>query len=261
MGSLPFRPQIADGQRLQQLWSLGSDHWVGVGLESVRPVQPGEITRDTVAVGILDRSLSDFDIVREMPGRMTTSTVVSGRPLMHVPSFSPRVATAAWGRCLFLANTSSPDITVIDSEGVARADFVGPGARRPITAEHLTARLESQVELGGGDAAIWERLIADERRPADLPFYHQIVIDSWGRIWISEFAPPAGLGTRWHVLAQDGQLVAEVETPAPMLFLWIGLEGVLATTADELGVESVGLYPFEGGPGPIPDPLHQCPAS
>lgn len=257
--SVSFQPAAVEGERLLSLRRLGANRWVGVGSESVRPGPPGVILRDTVAVALLNSALTDFDVLDRVPGRMTTHTVVMGRPLAHLPSFTPEVTTTTWGRCVFVSDGESPTVSVYDADGDPVLEFTGPGDARAVTAEHVAGRLARQIAaLPDADPRMWERILADEARPSSLPFYHRVTADEWGRIWLQEYAPPSGVGSRFYVVSQRGRPLAQVDAPVAMRALSIGDGGVLARIVGELGVEVVELRPFVDGSGPMADPHPKC---
>lgn len=233
--------------------------WVGRGVESVRPGPVKMIVRDTVVLGLLDRTLTNLRSLDRIPGRMTTSTLLMGRPVAHLPSFTPAVVTATWGQCVFASSAETATISVYDAEATLVARFDGPGSRRRVTREHVALRLRDRIEsFPDANPRSWERLLSEEARPEYLPYYHRIIVDDRGLLWLQEYAPPDGIGTRFFVVTQTGEFLSEVEMPHRLRALAIGEAGVLARRVVEYGVEVVELLPFSRRPRAVPPPLAAC---
>ncbi len=98
--------------------------------------------------------------------------------------------------------------------------------------------------------------------PAHYPLFGRLLADAQGDLWVMaypELQEPVSswrlsrvisfvvgeAGARWRVLAPDGALVAEIQTPPRFFPLEIGEDYVLGVAKDELDVEAVQLYRLE----------------
>lgn len=228
---------------------LADGKWVGQGMESMVQASPGTFGQDTVSVGLMDSSLSEYSLIALVPGLLTTSTMQMGRMQPMVPAFTPQALFATWGRCVFLSSTEDRRISVYGSDGRLVNSFDGPGEPREVTELHLAERVEAHLErFPDADREWYEQLFKSTKHTSHLPFYSSLVVDEWGHIWLQEYTPPYGLGTRWHILSQEGELLSSMAMPYELRVFSISEEGVLGRTADENEVETVHLLPFSTPP-------------
>ncbi len=219
--------------------------WAALEMDYPMPGEVGDIIRDTIAVGVLRQGLSVFDAVAELPALMSTTFDLGGRPAFGTPAFSPLVVRGTWGRCLFVGTGETAEIMVYSSTGERVGSFTGPGSPRRATGADFDAWIEHRLESADVDER--EMLRSSFRDMAwveSLPFYRQLFVDPWGRIWLQEFAVPAGAGRRWYLVDQSGHPVAEVETPEPVRVFEISDEGILGQTVNEFGEEFVVRFPL-----------------
>ncbi|MEX2527283.1 MAG: hypothetical protein WEA09_06550 [Gemmatimonadota bacterium] len=242
-----FRPGQAGmgGDGLEAVARLGDGALVGLSAQSMARGQAAQLVRDTVAVALLDPDLNVVEVLKRLPARMTSTTLLGGRPVFRVPAFSPEAIYTTWGSCVFLSTGETNMIWVYSSSGELVGSIRGPGEPRVVEEEHLRIRLAHDLEVyPRGEPAILERLLFEEARPDYLPFYHRIIADDWGHLWLQEYSPPLGAGTRWDIVSQGGQHLATVETPAPMSLFAVYEDGVLGRRFGDLRVEMVEMLPF-----------------
>jgi hypothetical protein len=235
---------------------LSDGVWVGRGMESVVSAAPGEIRRDTIAVGLLDGMLRDFRLLERVPGLMTTR-VADGR--FGGPPFTPTALEATWGRCVFVAAGETPSIAVYASDGRLVTRFDGPGRPRPVTQEHLDSLLQFRAE--GAPESTKPRIrqwIEEAARPDELPYYNQMVVDEAGRLWLQEYEPPVGSGPSWYVLSQSGRWLGTATLPKRIRAFNVSGAGVLLTRMGELDEARVELQPFTASPAEAVEPLPRC---
>ncbi len=235
---------------------LGDAKWAVREVAAVLPGEAGRIRRDTVAVGVVDADFLDFKQLELLPGRMT-ATMDGGS--FGPPLFTPQVLMAGWGHCVFTSSGDGPDITVHSSAGRQVSTLMGPGVARPVVEEHLDTLLQYRLDRASPAAAARIRQwVAQTPRTKVLPYYHQMVVDEWGLIWLQVFEPPVGRGRLWYVVSQEGQELAEVRMPRDIDVYAIGKSGVLGRTFGSLGEEKVELLPFTSIPADLPTPLPEC---
>lgn len=253
-----FRIPVGVGSDgLFRVTRLSDGVWVGRGMESViAAATPGEIRRDTIAVGLLDGRLTGFDPLEYLPGRMTTR-IADGR--FGGPPFTPSVLDATWGRCVFVTTADTPSIWVYSSDGQLVTRFDGPGVPRQVTQEHLDSLFESQVMSAPQAAKSRIRQwITEAARPDRLPYYNQMVIDEGGQLWLQEYDPPHGSGALWYVVSQSGRQLGTATMPRRVRVFAISASGVLLTRRGGLDESTVELLPLETGPVQVAEPLPQC---
>lgn len=233
--------------------------WVGRGRPRNLRGEPGVILRDTISIGLLDDTFSEFRVLADLPGRMTTTTVVGGLSGFGAPAFSPRVVHAVWGRCVFVSTGDDPWVSVFGADGRLVSTLEGPGAPRPVIGEHVESREEALLRYAPED----ERPIIRDRfraaaKTTHLPYYHAIIADEWGHVWLQEYSPPWGMGRRWYVLSQSGDRMGEVEMPRTLTVYSITRDGVLGSSHGEFDQETVELFSWASHPSEMADPLPEC---
>jgi len=258
---VPFRPPPDGSSRggLMRVFRLENDRWAGQGAESMLPADPGTVAQDTVVVGLMDGNLAEYTAVTLVPGHLTTSTVDSGQLQPMVPAFTPQALAAAWGRCVFVSYTEDPTISVYAPDGTLVTAFDGPGTRRPVTRAHLDERIEAYLEaFPRADSSWYERLFNNTAHPAHLPFYGALLLDQSGHLWLQEYAPPYGFGSRWHVLSQAGDWLTDVVMPHDLRVFSISEAGVLGQRTVDYGVQLVELLPVSRLPSEPAPVLAPC---
>ena len=233
---------------------------VGQGAETFRQGPPGELVRDTVAIGLLQGSMEEFRPILQLPARMTTTTLLFGRPVYRVPPFSPVVIYTTWGNCVFASDGATASIRVYSSSGELVRTLTGPGAPRRVTREHLERRLDFDLKhVPNPDTVALRRLIADEAHPTHLPFYHQIVADASGHLWLQEYADQGwGTGRHWYVISQSGEVLGEVEMPKAMYVYDIRDGAVFGRTWGDFLEHRLELFEFVARPEQAVEPLPEC---
>jgi hypothetical protein len=244
---------------LIRVFRLENNAWIGRGMESMIQASPGTIAQDTVAVGLMDGGLNGYSSLTLLPGLLTTSTVNLGRLQPMVPAFTPQALSATWGRCVFVSYTEEPTISVYASDGRLITAFDGPGTLRPVTQRHLEERIEAHLErYPDADRRWYEQLFNETEHTTHLPFYSSLVLDEWGHLWLQEYSPPYGFGSRWHVISQAGEWMADVVMPNDLRVFSISEGGVLGRHTVEHGVELVELLPFSRYPSEPAPVLAAC---
>lgn len=233
---------------------------VGQGAETFRQGRPGQLVRDTVAIGLLQGSMEEFRPIVQLPARMTTTTLLSGRPVYRVPPFSPVVIYTTWGNCVFASDGQTPSIRVYSSSGELVKTLTGPGAPRRVTQEHLDRRLEFDLtHVSNPDTVALSRLIADEAHPTHLPFYHQLLADESGHLWLQEYAGQGwGTGRHWYVISQSGEVLGEVEMPKAMYVYDIRDGAVFGRTWGDFLEHRMELFQVVARPEKAAEPLPEC---
>lgn len=256
MANLRVAGSLLGTEGLNGILRLADGTWVGDQYQAMVPTPPGEIRRDTMAIGLLDGALNDFRPIAHLPGRMTTETANATAP----PPFSPEVVDATWGRCVFVSSGETRSVDVYSSGGKLLRTIQGPGQARPVTQADLDTLLAYRLRrvTSGRGSTFVHQWVREAGRTDSVPYYHQIVADEWGQLWLEKYEPPVGMGTLWYVVSQSGEEVGTVRLPAVMWVYSITRKGVLGQTRGRLDEERVELFPFVATPPDHPQPLPEC---
>ena len=253
------RPEVAEGGPLGAILRISNETWVGREAETPIWGPPGTISRDTMSVGLMDASLDTFEALEHVPGIMSTVFLREGRRVLTLPAFSPNVLSSTWGRCVFLSAADTSLVSVYSEAGDLIGQFHGPGEPRPVQEEHLDSLLAAQLRRTPENQ--WPRVrqrLEDAEHTSYLPYYRRMILDEWGHIWLQEYQPPQGLGSRWFVLSQSGELLDTMITLKPLGVFSITEDGVLAGLRGPLDEEYLELYPFLARPEDVARPLASC---
>jgi hypothetical protein len=247
---------LAGTQGLDHVTRLRDGTWVGLGYQDIVPTAPGEIRRDTIPIGLFDGALHGFRRIARLPGLMSAESRSGDGP----PPFSPSALDAAWGRCVFTSTGDTPSIAAYSSAGKLVTSIHGPGEGRPVTQADIDTLLAYRLRLSrtARDSTFVRQSLREGARTDSLPYYHQIIADEWGQLWLEKYEPPLGMGTLWYVVSQSGGEVGTVRLPTVTWVFSITHKGILGSTHNALGEERVELFPFVGMPTGHPDPLSQC---
>jgi hypothetical protein len=86
-----------------------------------------------------------------------------------------------------------------------------------------------------------------------LPVFRKVIVDELGFIWIRRYDPLShsfalggrvGPGGRWTVLTPDGMDAGSIDVPPEVEPFQITADAIVGIARDELGVESVRVYPL-----------------
>ncbi|MYI07306.1 MAG: hypothetical protein F4059_08345 [Gemmatimonadetes bacterium] len=80
-----------------------------------------------------------------------------------------------------------------------------------------------------------------------FPAFASVMSDRVGHLWVEEYEAIGEEmdGALWTVFDPNGHVLGFVETPGGLEIFEIGEDYILARVVDELGVESVQLWPLE----------------
>jgi hypothetical protein len=160
-----------------------------------------------------------------------------------------------------MSSAETPRIVVYASDGSRVAEFDGPGTLRPVSPQHLDARLEWLVKRANeGHEEATRRIHENAVHTDHLPYYHALVVDPWGHLWLQEYEPPWGPGPRWYVLSQAGQHLADIVMPKELTVHAISEDDILAGTVGEYDEERIEVLPWITKPSRAASPLPQCEA-
>ena len=143
-----------------------------------------------------------------------------------------------WGDLVFISALHGYQIKAFRADGtlarIVRRDYV---PRAPTQAD-----IDHYVSTGA-----WYHESAQIAE--SFPAFSEIMGDRAGYLWVREYdfpleERPAPL---WTVFDPEGWMLGFVETPAALLIKEIGEDYILGRTMDELGVESIRMWPLRRG--------------
>lgn len=187
-----------------------------------------------------------IDSVGRFPGTETlvinngaSSMAIS---LAYLPQ--PRVAAGADGFVFGAADRF--EITRYAPDGRPLTVIRLPGQVAPFTAERKRWYHDLMLADSKDDQRQFFERVLEAAPPGDaLPAFDQLVVDSDRDLWVRDFSWQDEESANWRVFAPDGRLVASVETPSRFEVHEIGPDWMLGIWQDDLGVESVRLYPLD----------------
>jgi hypothetical protein len=218
-------------------------------------------TRDQIAVHQLSRSGERGGEIGTTEGFLRFNSGQFGGPT----PLSPKPLLAAHGGRVYIGESMTPRIRVVDAQGAQIAEIGWQPDPPPPLDATLRAVIDSAVAGQPTDAqAVMREGFATAPPPTGLPVIGGMIVDSEGFVWIRPYDPfvhayavgglsRSGPGGRWLVFAPDGARVAEVEAPADVEPVSITRDALVGIHRDELGVESVQVYALErSAPGARP---------
>ena len=176
------------------------------------------------------------------------------------PLFEAGPSIAATGTTIAVANGRDPEVRLLDEEFRLRWIIRWTDEDRDVSATHVRAWREDYLEGRGGQregrSPVTDLMVSEDRPVAErFPAVSRLVAGRDGRIWVARYPKPRE-SAGWLVFEPDGDFLCHAE-PVPGLYVWeVGSDYILGTREDELGVESVVMFPLQlptdaapGGPG------------
>lgn len=183
-----------------------------------------------------------------------------GEPNVALSEPFPQAFWEVRGSRFYYADARHFEVRVFRADGslerVVRVRATAPGYdRAAVLHERSAADSAEDPERAALDRA-FTALRGSFELPDTLPWFSDMLVDAEGNIWLRQYSPPglhAGTLPRWLIFDPEGHLRWSVRTPysflrntAPYARLkpQLGRDQVLAAARDELGVESVMVYPL-----------------
>ncbi len=173
--------------------------------------------------------------------------------------YSRTLEMGLWGDLVFVALSNRYEFRAFRADGaLARIVRLDHDPRPTTQADHdryvereITA-LRRRNPPVSGELLKREREFHESRQMAEtFPVFSKAMGDAAGHLWVREYdfpgeERPAPL---WTVFDPEGRVLGFVETPAALEIDEIGEDYVLGRTVDELGVESVQMWPLDRSGG------------
>jgi hypothetical protein len=185
------------------------------------------------------------------PGREAFLNMDGPFPVFGLLPFSRTLSEAEWGDLIILTPDDRYEI---------RAHDRGTGALARIVRREYSNRAPTRAEVDEAiDAALERTSLTGERLEStregykamplveSFPAFRTLLTDGQDHLWVREATLP---GTDrpaplWTVFNPDGRVLGFIETPDGLTILEIGTDYILGRTTDDLGVESVQVWPLE----------------
>lgn len=151
-------------------------------------------------------------------------------------------ATAFAGDRLVIAQSDSDRVRVVGLSGEREREFRIRATRRSPSTTDYTRALEHRV-------LSMPTFVRDQFRsvgalvpsPARLPIFQAMLADPDGLVWFV-ISPPGAAPSTLQAYQQNGDHVASLVVPAPLVIFEIGRDYLLGRTEDEDGEQTIVLY-------------------
>jgi hypothetical protein len=227
------------------------DGWVLYGVQ-----RAPENQRDDDRVHRFARSGAHAGEIGALPGMLRFVVNGFGGPT----PLSPTRLLGIHGNQVYIAESQTPSIRVVDSTGALVREITWKPEAHPRVADILPRVIDSAV--AATPAARREALrksFAAAPPPDQVPVWWGLIVDARGFVWIRPFDPfrnaaalgglrGAGPGGTWTVLTPEGQEVGKVAMPDDLEPTQITDGALVGIRRDELGVESVRVYDLTRAP-------------
>ena len=182
------------------------------------------------------------------------------RAMKYRPIFGAIVAEAPWGDLIVHGLNNRYEIRAFAEDGTLARIVRRDHAPRLPTREDVEAYIEEQVawhpdHLSPSEIEEYREEQRREYRSIpvaeSMPAFSSVKVDALDHLWVEEYEfprdEPSG-PSLWTVFDPEGRMLGYVEMPGAGLWIYeIGEDYVLIRDWDELGVQSVQLWPLERG--------------
>ena len=212
---------------------------------------------DTVAVDIWDGEGRLFgSLGRHLNRKVTYTTDERGRRQSRLSRFGWKFITGVWGDLIVAGPNRRYELRAFRADGtlvlIVRREHV---PRVPTEADVEPSIQAGFANLPGLPEEIKEELLRDLRSQPlaeTFPAFSTILPAAAGNLWVREYDFPREVrpAPLWTVFDPEGRVLGFVETPKDLLHIHeIGENYILGVALDELGVESIQLWPLERSEG------------
>ena len=156
-----------------------------------------------------------------------------------------------WGDLAFVGVTNRYEIKAFRVDGTLARIVRREHVPRATTSRDRDHYVERQL-------AVWPDLPPDQLRETreaaeatplaeTFPAFRSALGDAAGHLWVREYDIPGEVRSAplWTVFDRAGRVLGFVETPSGLAVREIGDDYILGRTVDDLGVESIQVWPLE----------------
>ena len=260
-----FYPQLTvfgpDGEFLRRFMLEES----GFGLEPTRrrhfwvlEVTPGglivggqdDVDNDPTEVAVWDSEGKLLGSLGEHTGR---EVIREGGRAIEPVNLYRSAFREPWGDLILIGTNHRYELRAFALDGsLARIVRLDHTLRTP-TRAHIEAMIESELSAlpadDSGRRAERRRELLGRSVAEHLPAFYSYRVDGANYLWVYEYKPPGERTTPWPATIYDpeGRILGFFEPPRGAL-LEIGEDYILSRVRDEMGVQSVQLWPLERSP-------------
>lgn len=207
--------------------------------------QPG-LYQDTIRLGVVAAGGSGalLEVGPMLTAPLVVADVGDDRLSVTGSRFGVGTVTLVLGNRLVLADGESGQIRIIDGAGQLETEFLAPVPRVPLTGAMLNALLDEAL-ASLPDTMRWPlaRARHDRRVTPDLlPAFRRILGDGSRHLWLEAYPLREGTPATYHIVRDDGTLVARLDAPPGFEVLSVGESAVLGIHRDADGVQRVMRY-------------------
>ena len=185
------------------------------------------------------------------PGREAYLNMDGPFPLFGLLPFSRTTWEARWGDLIILSPDDEYEIRAHDRDTgalarIVRRDYANRAPTRDEVDEAIDAALEN-TNLTGEQLELTRDGYKAMPLVESFPAFRTPLTDGLDHLWVREATLP-GMdrpAPLWTVFDPEGRVLGFIETPDGLTILEIGADYILGRTTDDLGVESVQLWPLE----------------
>ena len=177
--------------------------------------------------------------------------VIESFTRMGLPkTFGRTFELGSWGELVVVSGTDRYEMKAFSTNGtLARIVRLDLERRAPTTA-HIGAYLDHQVSrlASNSQTELFRELFESVPVAEHLPAFSSIMSDALNHLWVEEYEAlgEERPGIIWTVFDPEGWVLGFVETPEQLEIYEIGGDYILGkTVSEELGVESVQVWPLE----------------
>ncbi len=230
---------------------------------------PESVARDGSVLSALAFPNEDTLVVelRDGEGRTTASfgthpswephrVTLDGRNSSHQKIFGRQPVYGIWGDRIVIGATDRYELKAFRADASLERIVRRAHVLRAPTPADVAAYIDQAVpqSIAGMSDADLENLQRDSRRRLEsvpvaehFPVFTFVMSDALDHLWVEEYEFPGEErpGSLWTVFDPEGRVLGFVETPEGLWIWEIGEDYILGRADDELGVESVQLWPLE----------------
>lgn len=209
----------------------------------IRPLSTfGWVQRD----GVTERALGDFAAAGMFARASAQGFMARGLPFTPVTGVTPGPG-GVW-----LGTGERWEVAFYDLGGALKRVVRTDAQARPVTPAMRAAYIEDEVAGASSEneARQIRDLLAEMPFPEAMPPYEILASDALGYLWVAAPLAPGETLRTWWVFDDRGHLVAQVATPPRTRVLEVGEDYLLGLTLDDLGVETLTLWPLRRGSSP-----------
>ena len=205
---------------------------------------------DTMVVQLRDRDGEVVGSFGTHPSYEWHLLADGDRSTLFRKSLGREPVAALWGDLVVVGHTGRYELKAFAGEGTLARMIRRDHRQRAPTAAEVSAYIDAEMDLNswatGSEALALRRRFEAVPVADHLPAFASIMTDGLGHLWVEEYESPADpRPTRvWTVFDPDGKVLGFVETPDGLVIHEVGEDYILGSMEDDLGVESVQVWPL-----------------